>query len=288
MGWLANLFKSPRRAQGPSHSTGFHDLDGDPVPMKPTAVELRAARELINAVAMQTVQAYGIPARWLTFEVVTIADEEKAYFQLQVMTHHWDEYLAAHCYAFERTVVKHIDEANTDVGRALRAVLWHMSPDAGCPYDALPEAQAWSADAVKKRGVVRDRIHREMYANSHSGAGAIAHALMSGIADEAERADRITMPSKYDSLLDGDDFGETGSSQFNGFAATQPFMPLAPGINGHSNQQAGGSAIALKYGSLLDAEAFSESRTSQFDGFAATEPFMPLMSGIIESPKNKP
>jgi hypothetical protein len=242
MGWLANFFKTTNRADTPSHSTGFHDLDGGPMPLKPSAAHLRTARELINSAAMQTALVYGVPPRWLSFEVVTISDDEKAYFQLQVVMNHWDEYLAAHCYAFERAVIKRIREENIEVGRAIRAVLWRMAADAGCPYDEMPETQAWSADAVKKRGQVRDRVNRELYALSTPASGAvvpgasgfIVPATMPVSADQAERADRSSLPVNHDSLLEDSAFSETRPSTFNGFAATQPYAPLMTDIIAHS------------------------------------------------------
>jgi hypothetical protein len=226
MGWLANFFKSTNSAEAPSNSTGFHDLDGIPVPLKSAQVDLRKARESINMAAVKAAQVYGIPATWLTFEVVTLSDTNQAYFQLQVVMNVWDEYLAAHCYAFERTVIKRLRDDDLDVGRAVRAVLWRVSADAGCPYDDMPEAKAWSAEAVKKRGLVRDRINRELYALSTPASGATVNTkiptTMPVSADDAERAGRSTMPVKYDALLD-DDFSETRPSSFNGFAATEPY-----------------------------------------------------------------
>jgi hypothetical protein len=237
MGWLANFFRSPAGVDAPSHSTDFHDLDDSPVPLKPVAADLRIARELIKSAAVQTALAYGIPGRWLTFEVVTIADDEKAYFQLQVVMNHWDEYLAAHCYAFERAVVKRIRDESMEVGRAVRAVLWRTAADAGCPYDDLPEAQAWSADAVKKRGMVRDRINRELYATSTPASGAAVSGkqptTLPVSASEAERAGNSTQPVSQDSPLEDSAFGDTRPSSFNGFAATQPYAPLMSDIFEH-------------------------------------------------------
>lgn len=241
MGWLANFFKAPHGEDTPSHSTGFHDVDGSPVPLKARSADLRTARELISAAAMQTTVVYGVPPRWLTFEVVTISDDENAYFQLQVVMNHWDDYLVAHCYAFERAVIQRIRQENVEVSRAIRAVLWRTAADAGCPYDDMPEAQAWSVDAVKKRGQLRDRVNREMYALSTpasgevfpgAGAGTVP-ATMPVSADEAERADRSTLPINYDSLLQESVSAETRPSTFNGFAATQPYSPLMTDIIEH-------------------------------------------------------
>lgn len=234
MGWLDKFFKESNGTDAPPPSTGFHDLDGHPVAISLQGSDLRAARELVNNAALETASVYGIPPRWLAFEVVTISDDEKAYFQLQVLMNHWDEYLVAHTYAFERAVVKRIREDNINVGRAVRAVLWRMAPDAGCPYDDMPEPQAWSTDAVKKRGLVRDRVNREQYALTTPASGAVVPptalagvAMMPVSADDAERAGRSTIPVKYNGLLDDDSFSETRPSSFNGFEPTETISPQA-------------------------------------------------------------
>lgn len=237
MGWLSNLFSSPRRGTDPSNSTSYHDLDAKPVPLKPAAMDLRNARQAVNQAAARTAQFYGIPAGWLTFEVLTISDTSQAYFQLQIVMNIWDEYLAAHCYAFERAVIKRIRDENIEVGRAVRAVLWRVAPDAGCPYDDMPEAKAWSADAVKKRGMVRDRINRELYAISTPAAGVnVSGKLPTAMplsASEAQRAESSTLPVNHDTLLEDSAFGDTRPSSFNGFAATQPYAPLMSDIIEH-------------------------------------------------------
>jgi hypothetical protein len=223
MGWLKKFFRDAKGIEVSSPSTNFHDLDGHPVAISLQSADLSSARELLSNAAAQTAQAYGIPARWLSFEVVTIADNEKAYFQLQALINHWDEYLVAHTFAFERAVIKRIREENTQVARAVRAVLWRVSPEAGCPYDDMPESKAWGADAVKKRGEARDMVNRVLYAATTPASGAVAAALMPVSADDADRAGRSTMPAKYDGLLSEEHFSDTHPASSHGFAATQPF-----------------------------------------------------------------
>lgn len=230
MGWLGNLFKSPQRVSAPSNSTSYHDLDGQPVPLKPAAVDLRGARDLINLAAVRTAQACGVPAGWLTFEVMTISDANQAYFQLQVVMNIWDEYLAAHSYAFECAVIKRLREDNLEVGRAVRAVLWRVAAEAGCPYDDMPEPKAWSPEAIKKRGMVRDRMNRELYALSTPESGAAVpgrRPITSDHAEPAGHADRSAKFDKFAGLLEDDSFDETRPSVFNGFAATEPYIAEA-------------------------------------------------------------
>jgi hypothetical protein len=224
MGWLTNIFKSPQRANAPSNSTSYHELDGQPVPLQPAAVDLRGARDLVNLAAVRTAQVYGVPAGWLSFEVMIISDANQAYFQLQVVMNIWDEYLAAHSYAFECAVIKRLREDNLEVGRAVRAVLWRVAPEAGCPYDDMPEPKAWSLDAIKNRGMVRDRMNRELYALSTPESGAAVPARRPMISDHAEPAGHADPSAKFAGLLDDTSFDETRPSVFNGFAATEPYI----------------------------------------------------------------
>ena len=108
MGWISKLFSKTDEPEMPSPSTGFHDLEGHPVPISLATTDARVARALVHNAATLTAQVYALPANWLSFEVVTISDDEKAYFQLQVLMNHWDEYLVAHSYAFERAVIKKV------------------------------------------------------------------------------------------------------------------------------------------------------------------------------------
>jgi hypothetical protein len=246
MGWLSNIFKeSNEEAESPSPSTSFHDLDGHPVPLTLQGSDLRAARELVKSAATQTAVVYGIPAHWLAYEVVTIADDEKAYFQLQVTMQHWDDYFSSHTYAFERAVLKRIRDEDLPVGRAVRAVLWRTSPDAGCPFDDLPEPQAWTSEAIKQRGDVSDRVRREMR-NPHMRNPAAAISMTAGVAAAAaipaalstplpnvgshapavdldiddERRGDSTMPVTFDHLQEPADFSKTRPNDQHDFEPT--------------------------------------------------------------------
>lgn len=229
MGWFSTLFsKSPQRDTTSSNSTSYHDLDGSPVPLKPAAMDLRGARDLVNQAAVRTAQVHGIPSGWLTFEVMTISDANQAYFQLQVVMNIWDEHLALHGIAFQNAVIKRIRDENLEVGRALRAVLWRVAPEAGCPYDDMPPAKAWSAEAIKKRSVVRERINRELYALSTPASGATVSSRQAVRADAPPPIQPNGPVDKFAGLLDDDSFGETRPSSFDGFAATQPYVADVP------------------------------------------------------------
>lgn len=233
MSWISKLLNKTDEPEVPPPSTGFHDFDDNPVPISLVSTDAKAARALVHSSAVQTAQVYGVPANWLSFEVVTILDDEKAYFQLQVLINHWDEYLVAHSYAFERAVIKKIRGEDLNVGRAVRAVLWRVCADAGCPYDEMPEPSAWSVEAIKQRGEARDRINRDLYLQHHRGLSpALGYVTMPLGADSAYRAGRSTMParlvrgSELDKPVHGGD--STRPPDVHGFASTQSLNANGP------------------------------------------------------------
>jgi hypothetical protein len=229
--WFNRILNTaPKGNDVPSPSTGFFDIEGQPVPLSVAQQDVRAARELIRAAAVRTTALYGIPSNWFSYEVVTISDDEKAYFQLQVSLRIWDEQLWSQSSAYEQQVLKRIREDNVNVARAVRAVLWRVLPDAGCPYDELAGALAWRPDAVKARGVAYERLRREI---TTPPPASLASAALPSVVTGAEASETLPLlPNASDtrSARDAlaDQFGDTRPSNFGGFAATQPFDPDHP------------------------------------------------------------
>ena len=148
MAWLGGLFgKKNAQAMELLPSGGLDAEDALAVPGSTVA----EARDLINRAAYENLQLNGIPKEWIKFEILTLSDAAKAYFQLQVTIRHWDAYLLLHSWAFEQTVMGRVRERSLPISRALRAVLWRIAADAGCPYDRMPPSVAWTPDAIAQR-----------------------------------------------------------------------------------------------------------------------------------------
>ncbi len=211
MSWFQRILgNAPTEPDVPSHSTGFYDIDGKPVPLSASAQDIRAARELVRKAAVRTADAFGIPANWLSYEVVTISDEEKAYFQLQVSLRIWDEQLWTQSAAFEQQALKRIREDNANVARAVRDVLWRILPDAGCPHDELSGTEAWLPVAIKTRLIAYERMRTQI------ALPAIAPAVI----EQADTGGTLPMQRSLDSQ-----FKDTYPGAPTGFDATRPFMP---------------------------------------------------------------
>ncbi len=213
MSWFERILGSNKRSSemaAPSPSTGFFDMDGQPVPLSISQLDIRQARELVRTSAANAAEAFGIPSNWLSYEVVTISDDEKAYFQLQVSLRIWDEQLWAQASAFEQQALKFIREENANVARAVRAVLWRILPDAGCPYDELSGPEAWLPPAVKARSVAYEKMRAQI----------ALPAAPSLTAEATDSAATLPLARSLESM-----FKDTHPGSATGFDATRPFMP---------------------------------------------------------------
>ncbi|MGA8513428.1 MAG: hypothetical protein WB821_01495 [Burkholderiaceae bacterium] len=214
MSWISKLFSKSNGVELPSNSTGFQDMEAAPKPIRLQGTDLRAARETIHSTAMKTAKACGVPPLWLTFEVITMADSEKAYFQLQVVIQHWDEYLAAHSYAFERAVMKRLMADNKRVGRAVRAILWRTAYDAGCPYEDMPDPGSWTTEAIKKRAAAQTQTEQLLRT---------PEAVTQPPAPQAgEQNKPVQSKDKFAGLLDDEQFARSRDFD-DAFAKTQPY-----------------------------------------------------------------
>ncbi len=229
MNWLNRILNSaPRAPEVPTHSTGFYDIDGKPVPLSSQGENVRLARALVHAAAVRTTQSFGIPSNWLSYEVVTISDDEKAYFQLQVSLRFWDEQLWSQSSAYEQQVYKRIREDDVNVARAVRAVLWRVLPEAGCPYDELSDASTWKPESVKARMQAYERLRRELNDSAIAASTGLPSVVTGAEASETLPLNPAAQSAQNARQLLSEQFSDTRPSNFGGFAATQPFDPQSP------------------------------------------------------------
>ncbi len=214
MSWLSKLFSKSNGVALPSNSTGFQDMEAAPKPIRLKGSDLRAAREVIHSAAMKTAKAHGVPPLWLTFEVITMADSDRAFFQLQVVIQHWDAYLAVHSYAFERAVMKRLMADNKRIARAVRAVLWRTAYDAGCPYEDMPEHNAWTTDAIKKRASAQNQSEQQIRTPEA--------ATQPPMPQPSGQSKPVSAKDKFAGLLDDEEFAKSRGLD-DAFAKTQPF-----------------------------------------------------------------
>lgn len=212
MSWMSRLFSKSNGVELPAHSTG---LGVTPRAIRIEGTDLLAARMAIHSTATKTAKACGIPPLWLSFEVIIIADHEKAYFQLQIIIQQWDAYFAAHSYAFERAVMKSLLTDHKRLGSAVRAVLWRTAYDAGCPYDDMPEPSTWTSEAIKKRAAA---LQMGMVPPVQEPAP----VTQSSKTTTGRPVKRVSDKNKFDGLLDDEQYAKNRGLD-NAFAKTQAF-----------------------------------------------------------------
>ncbi len=235
MRWLSTLLKKSDGASQTLPDTGIHDWDNEPLTSATAPGDLDAALELITDAALQTVKAYGLPEHWFSFETVTVTNKEKTYFQLQILMNHWDMQMCAHSYAFECAVIRTIRKKDRDIGRALRAVLWRVAPDAGCPFDEMPEPSYWAAQAITERDLLRERIQREIYAATTPESG--AKPAIPAAPFKSAKAGYAMANTPIEVVNESLGFSDTHPHNLNGFSHTHPHAKP------HAKARAGRSKI---------------------------------------------
>jgi hypothetical protein len=225
MGWLSFLSRKNHDTDLPP-DTSIHDWDNQPLTTESMPMDLSSARMLIKDAAFRTVQMCGIPDHWLSFEVFAVSDDDNTHFELQVLMDHWDAQMYAHSYAFECAVIKRVRAQNLELGRALRAVLWRIEPDAGCPYDEMPAPQYWSPEAIQQRGLVRESMGREIYAVTTPASGALLPpAFMRSKAQPLVAYGLATGSAKLDLVQENLGYSDTHPHNQTGFSVTHPHVP---------------------------------------------------------------
>lgn len=102
-------------------------------------------RELIRVVLKDTLRLHGVPAGWLTCEVVVLprpSGEEDLIIQLIVLK--WNETLMRCVHALEKALLQGLDRFDPSVNHSRYIVSWRFAPSCGCPLSQMPEPQVWT------------------------------------------------------------------------------------------------------------------------------------------------
>jgi hypothetical protein len=289
MGLFSSFFARHKATKSPSPGTSYHGLDGDPVAIKLKEQDIRSAREVIHRAAIFCAKIYGIPPHWVSFEVVSLGDKQGNYFQLQVVLQHWDDYFVTHIHAMELAIMKRISDENKDIGRAVRAVLFRVAPNAGCPYDEMPQPSAWMPDKIRLRLNVRDRVLAELHASqSHATMGAKAQTQTPAGTSAAMLPQAAVLRIPVRDLPEDSTFGETRPSAFDEFVAKKSYPVLDDTL--YNQTRSGHHGFAATQPFRLEPRIDADSNDletppiSTFQGFAATQPYAALTANKPDAP----
>ena len=141
-------------------------------------------RELIQVVLKDTLRRAGIPFEWLTCEVVTFEQGQRAepkQLQIQLVLMQWHELLLRYAPALELQLRRGLDRFEPSVDHSKYAIAWRFSPDCGCPFTTMPPPLVWSHDmppepVVEESASVLDRRNARRPVNTATSSAAATPA----------------------------------------------------------------------------------------------------------------
>jgi len=210
--FFATLFggPAPARPAAPNSSLGDSGHSQSSAGSSSLSVSTHSnRRELLRVVLRDTLRRGGIPADWITAEVMASMSRQRTpgvFWRL--MIRHWDERLPNHCVALQNALITRLHMFDPLAEEWLTGISWQfvLADESHCP--ALPHPGAWTA-------VPRDAAAPAEAAAMDSGdviAGPVSIRTHSG----DTKADLERLMSVMDAQYHRDE------STARGYAQTQP------------------------------------------------------------------
>lgn len=106
-------------------------------------------RELVRVVLRDTLRLNGIPADWISGEVLARAQTDQAGAQqIQLVIHHWHEGLLRYAPMLQQHLLQGLQRFDPVANHAGHQVVWKFAPELGYPLDAFPPAAYWTQPAA--------------------------------------------------------------------------------------------------------------------------------------------
>lgn len=174
-------------------------------------------RELLRVVLRDTLKLHGLPAAWITAELLTSGSREgKQGIHMRLLLTHWEPRLLAHAPALQGSVTARLKIFDPLAGHWFTGISWQfaLADDSGCP--PMPAASFWTAPVPVAAPAVEE-VHDMLPAPSP--------LLQSSQPTAAERRAALELL-----LAEGDrDHGTQDHGGSPPFEATQPmFQPTQP------------------------------------------------------------
>jgi hypothetical protein len=153
MGFLARLFGgSPSRA-GDSRSHSQLATGGS---KGGVATQNATRRELLRIALGETLQRHGIPASWITAEVLSAISRAGATgIHWRLLVRHWDPQLMIHTVALQNRLMGRVQMLDPHAESWLMGISWQFAlrDESACPD--LPHPGSWTAEPRPARGPSR-------------------------------------------------------------------------------------------------------------------------------------
>jgi hypothetical protein len=144
MTFLARLFGTHRPAAAPSPSPS--QLAGSPPSQAHDSSTSGRRRELLRVALRDTLQRHGIPASWVSADVLVSSSRNgQRGIHWRLVLKHWEPRLLTHAVAFQQSLLKRVTTSDPLACAWLTGISWQIAvPDESvCP--AMPAPRFWAA-----------------------------------------------------------------------------------------------------------------------------------------------
>jgi hypothetical protein len=123
-------------------------------------------REILNTVLRDTLMRHGIPASWITGQIlVSTSRGRDPGFHWRLVVNHWDPRFPAHSVAFQNSLIKRIMNFDPMAANWLMGISWQyaLEDESMCP--AMPHPGTWTSVPAPQASAA------PRYAGSRAGEG---------------------------------------------------------------------------------------------------------------------
>jgi len=145
MGFFARLFGGSRASAGDSRLYSQLGTGGSKGPL---ASENATRRELLRVALSETLQRQGIPASWVTGEILTATSRDReSGIHWRLVVKHWEPQLVLHAVALQNRLVGRVQMFDPMAETWLMGISWQFAlrDESACP--ALPHPGSWTAES---------------------------------------------------------------------------------------------------------------------------------------------
>lgn len=216
MKFLARLFGTGSPARAPA---GRPAANGQPASVQAAHSRMHQSqsesrREVLRVVLRDTLRRHGIPAEWITAEILAASSRNREPgLHLRLAIRHWDARLPPLCVALQNSMVSRLLGFDPVAAQWLHGISWQfeLADESACP--AMPHPGLWTAPA---------RAEPPAFAGARAAAPATGSVIAGPVkieqAPEDVKADLAQLMAALDAQYQADGHGDGQ----HGYAATEP------------------------------------------------------------------
>jgi hypothetical protein len=155
MGFFARLFGGSRASAGDSRLYSQLGTGGSKGPL---ASENATRRELLRVALSETLQRQGIPASWITAEMLTATSRDReSGIHWRLVVKHWEPQIMLHAVALQNRLIGRVQMFDPMAETWLMGISWQLAlrDESACP--ALPHPGSWTAEVRPARAPAPSR-----------------------------------------------------------------------------------------------------------------------------------